>query len=181
MSSLALNLADLVEGMPGLSPAKGQSLAEAAAVCLESNDHESGADLNITGDQPATGTLHWQEVTQQHRDTYADMQEATEDGAAGVAILTANLTLGLSVMQRSVKGTGFDYWMGTATQDGENDELPFQNLTRLEVSGILQGNADRIARRVASKMEQVEPTDEIAPALIVVVEFGSPAIHMEAK
>jgi hypothetical protein len=181
MSSLALNLSDLAIGMPGLTPAKGLSLAEAAAVCLESNDHESGVPTTMTGDQLTACAMHWQAVTQQQRDTYADMQEATEDGAAGVAILVANQAMGLSVMERSYKGTGFDYWMGDATQHDEDDELPFHNLTRLEVSGILQGDAARIARRVRVKLDQVEPTDHIGPAIIVVVEFGGPVIHMEAK
>ena len=85
------------------------------------------------------------------------------------------------MLERSFKGTGFDYWMGNPAQHDENDELPFQNLTRLEVSGILQGDAVRIARRVKVKLDQVEPTDHVGPAIIVVVEFGGPVIHLEAK
>jgi len=41
------------------------------------------------------------------------------------------------VIERSRKGTGFDYWLGSADEVGE---LPFQNKVRLEVSGI--GKAD---------------------------------------
>jgi hypothetical protein len=38
-----------------------------------------------------------------------------------------------TVIERSRKGTGFDYWLGSEDEAGE---LPFQNKVRLEVSGI---------------------------------------------
>jgi len=44
-----LSLAALSAGMPGLTPACGQTLAEAAAVCLESRSHETGVRLERAG------------------------------------------------------------------------------------------------------------------------------------
>jgi len=52
MSSSALDLARLAEGMPGLTSAKGRSFAEAAAVCLESQSHESGVECVLLGTFP---------------------------------------------------------------------------------------------------------------------------------
>ena len=54
--------------------------------------------------------------------------------AVGVAILLAKSELGYSVMERSRKGTGFDYWIGDET------ELPFDRKARLEISGIRKGS-----------------------------------------
>ncbi|MFN6464941.1 MAG: hypothetical protein RMZ41_024410 [Nostoc sp. DedVER02] len=38
-----------------------------------------------------------------------------------------------TVIERSRKGTGFDYWLGSEEETGE---LPFQNKVRLQVPGI---------------------------------------------
>ena len=54
----ALNLAALAEGnMPGLTRACGTSLAEAAAVCLEERQHETGVTFHFTGVQ--AGSSLW--------------------------------------------------------------------------------------------------------------------------
>ena len=75
------------------------------------------------------------------------MQEATEWGACGVAILVVNQVTGKVVIERSKKGTGFDYWLG---DNDDGDSLPFANSARLEVSGILTGTKAQIASRRAS-------------------------------
>jgi len=54
------------------------------------------------------------------------------------------------------------------------DELPFQKVVRLEVSGIRQGDRNQIRARVKLKVEQVKLTNYLAPAYIVVIEFGQP-------
>jgi hypothetical protein len=180
MSSLILNLADLQLGMAGLTPARGQSFAEAAAVCLEQCAHESSVECAITGFSPQVGELHWEAVDDQQRNTNADLQDATEDGAAGVAILAMSALTGLTVRERAIKNTGVDYWLG---DDGaSDDDLPFQNLTRLEISGILTSSPQNtVDRRVAQKLAQTDPTDAVAPAYVAVVEFSQPRIHVEAK
>ena len=72
------------------------------------------------------------------RRTHNDLQDATEAGACGLAILLVQLFVGYTVVERSVKGTGFDYWLGS-----ENDAL-FQNKARLEASGILRGDQNGV-------------------------------------
>ncbi len=108
------------------------------------------------------------------------MQEATEEGAVAIAILTIAALTGNVVLERAAKGTGVDYWLG---RDGHADEdaLPFANTYRLEVSGILSGSASILARRLAAKIVQTGPTDSLCPAYITVVEFGLPRIQVEAK
>jgi hypothetical protein len=173
----AMSLAALATGMPGLTPASGQTLAEAAAVCLESHRHQTGVRLPRAGMMREDLHVEWQPVDEQNRRCYADMQEATERGACGIAILVVKEATGLVVVERSKKGTGFDYWLS----DKDHDGLPFVGASRLEVSGILNGTATQIDARVKQKKEQMKPTDHVAPGFVAVVEFGTPIACVESK
>jgi hypothetical protein len=119
--------------------------------------------------------LEWPSVDDQQRRCYNDLQEATERGAYGVAILVVREVTGKVVVERSKKGPGFDYWLG----DGD-DDLLFSGKARLEVSGILSGTASQIAARVKQKKDQIKPSAHLAPGYIAVVEFGNPTAHVEA-
>lgn len=172
-----LNLASLSNGMPGLTPAGGTVLAEAAAVCLENRSHAQGVLLAVKGEKEADYPLMWVAVDEQQRRCHNDLQEATERGASGIAILLLEEMTGMTVLNRSMKRTGFDYWIG---KPGD-DSLLFQGKTRLEVSGILQGTHGAVATRVKKKLAQVKPTDKQAPAFVAVVEFGSPKSEVVYK
>jgi len=172
-----MNLATLAEGMPGLTEACGQTLAQAAAVCLEDRKHQTGVCLRRVGMMIDDLHVEWLPVDDQNRRCYADMQEATERGACGVAILVVREVTGMVVVERSKKGTGFDYWLGDKDYDG----LPFQGTARLEVSGILSGTKTQIDLRIKQKKEQIAPTDQLAPGYVAVVEFGTPVAHVENK
>ena len=173
----ALSLAALATGMPGLTAASGQVLAEAAAVCLEDRRHLPGVRLPHTGLMREDLFIDWPPVDEQSRRCYADMQEATERGACGVAILVVREVTGLVVVERSKKGTGFDYWLGEKDYDG----LPFVGTSRLKVSGILTGTKTQVASRIREKKNQMNPTDQMAPGFVAVVEFGTPIACVESK
>lgn len=167
-----LNLSDLNAGLLGITGNYGGALAEAAAVCLESQSHATGVKLNVSGEFIGIYEVYWDQVDDQMRKCYADEQVATEHGAYGIAFLIIRDKTDFTVMEKSKKGTGFDYWLGTG--DNESD-LPFQNKERLEVSGIRKGNDAGIKARVNKKLKQVEPSDNTGKrALIVVVEFSIP-------
>jgi hypothetical protein len=121
--------------------------------------------------------VEWMPVDEQRRRCYADMQEATERGACGVAILVVREATGMVVIERSKKGTGFDYWLG------ENDDSgpPFAGKRRLEVSGILKGTKAQIDARIKQKKDQLKPTDHLAAGFVAVVEFGTPVACVENK
>ena len=148
-----------------------------AAVCLDKGQHQPGVSLAVEGDSQATVLLTWTELTEKHHRTCADTQEATEYGAYGVAILVVREISGKTVLERSAKGPGFDFWIG----DEEDADLPFQGLTRLEVSGILTGDDAVVKARVRQKLAQVTPSDGSTPALIAIVEFGRPLARLEMK
>ncbi|HWR17503.1 MAG TPA: hypothetical protein VN577_21930 [Terriglobales bacterium] len=155
--------------MPGLTAANGSVLAEAASVCLEDQSHHTGVIVVVDGSQADNLTLTWDAVTDQQRRTYADLQEATEWGACGIGIIAVCKQTGQVVVERSRKGTGFDYWFGE-----EDDDL-FQNKTRFESSGILNGDGSVIGTRVKQKLEQVKASSHTGtPAYVSVVEFSGP-------
>lgn len=171
-----IDLNNLSYGLPGLTSQMGGALAQAAAVCLEDQEHTVGVSLSVSGVFTKSFAVHWPEVSDQTRRCYNDPEEATEWGACGVAILLVLALTDYTVVERSRKGTGFDYWLGH-----EDDDLPFQHKARLEISGIRNGNNSAIDRRVKQKLLQTVPTDGPLPALIVVVEFGNPLSKVRQK
>jgi hypothetical protein len=171
-----IQLTDLAKGMPAITPAFGRYLSEATAVCLESQGHKQGKMLSVQGIEETNYSLTWPAVTEQILRCLNDPEVATGHGAVGIAVLLTKKLLGYSVIQRSRKGTGFDYWLG------EDSAIPFQNKARLEISGIRKGDDASIRARVKQKQRQTDPSDETGlPAHVVVVEFSRPAAQMEEK
>jgi len=168
---LPLRLGDLKSGAPGLTPAVGEGLAQAASVCLEDQGHSSPTPMLISGEVTGSAVLEWDPTSDQIRRNWNDDDEATEYGACAIASLLAPELSGLQVVERAKKGTGFDYWLGSA----DDSECLFQNRARLEVSGIRAGAKTVIAARVREKLRQVERFGvALLPALVVVVEFSEP-------
>jgi hypothetical protein len=136
--------------------------------------------LRVRGFVEQQPEILWPDVTPQMMRTYNDLQEATEDGACAIAILVLRQFAGLTVVQRSRKGTGVDYWLGTRVAAGTEEPLVVQDAARLEVSGILTGTPEQIAARLRQKQVQVHRSDGTRlPAWIVIVEFGEPQVLTE--
>lgn len=176
MTGKTINLSSLGEGMPGLTAACGITLAEAAAICLENRAHKVGVKLRLDGLKSDAFQLEWSSVDEQQRRCYNDLQEATERGACGVAILVVKELTGKVVIERSKKGPGFDYWLGET-----DDDLLFDGKARLEVSGLLSASSGEIATRVKQKKQQIKPSDHLAPGYVAIVEFGEPTAQVEVK
>lgn len=165
----AINLGELIEGFPYITPAGGANMAQAAIICFDHNQHASGVQLATDGDFSTLFEIQWSEpITTAMRRFWNDLEEATKEGACGLAILLIRALTGYTVIERSKKGTGVDWWLGT------DDEL-FQHKARLEVSGILRGDATAITQRMSVKKRQSKQSDTSQlPAYIVVVEFSMP-------
>lgn len=173
---LVVSLTELHEGTPGITPAWGSSLAEAAAFCFEIQGHTTPICMRIDGDYSILASLERENINDQIRRTWNDHPVATELGAYGVAALIIQPLCGLCVVERSKKGTGFDYWLGNP-----DDEPLFQGKVRMEVSGILKGSDSTIASRVKQKTNQTSPSDGRLPAIIIVVEFSRPLSRVVKK
>jgi hypothetical protein len=175
---LVLSFDALKAGRLGISAVYGSFLAEAASHCLQSHNHLDPVGIEISGDICVLGTLKWCYAIEQDRDTWADLEEATEYGAYGVAIIVALPLTDAHRVERSAKGTGIDYWLG----ENKDAKGIFQRAARLEVSGILKGDKDGIAARLRKKLIQSGRSDETGlPAFVMIVEFGSPEVRIAKR
>lgn len=78
------------------------------------------------------------------------------------------------VIEQSVIGTGFDFWLGFKEHHENYDPDNFLN-GRLELSGINKGSQSKISQRVKEKLRQLKVSDYLQiPAYVVVTEFGTP-------
>ena len=192
-----LDLTELdTDDIPGVDRSKGNDLAKAAVVCLENQQHKPGVQMTIRGALSKIHTVFWPPSSPQGRRTRADLQEATEDGAAAIAILLTRREVGHTVILRSHKTTGIDYWLGDC--DGTSVSAAEQRMTeelqilledddlivrgRLEVSGILHGDDGDIASRSKAKLNQTaRSVSSGLPAYVIVVEFGRPIAEVTRK
>ncbi len=98
--------------------------------------------MTVQGSFDKTFRLLWaMDVTEAMRRYWNDPEETAEQGAFALALLLLRSLAGLTVLERSRKGTGFDWWLAA------EDNL-FQAAGRLEVSGIMRGSAKRINQRL---------------------------------
>jgi hypothetical protein len=105
---------------------------------------------------------------------YNDPDRATELGACAVAILLIRDLTGLTTIEQSRRGDGFDYWLGSA------EELSFQ--ARLEVSGVRVGDDTAVRARVNQKLRQTHRSDASGlPAYVVVVLFSRPMAYVVTR
>jgi len=169
-----LRLESLAADTFGMSAEWGAAIAQAAAVCLKEEGHSSGIMLSVDGSVSNRFTLTWIEPSMSAHRCWADSEDATEHGAYAVAIVLVHELTPLTVVERSKKGTGFDYWLG----ERDHPTPLFQEKSRLEVSGIRTGTNALVLAREQAKIKQVnlhatEATKSL-PAIVVIVEFSTP-------
>ena len=134
--------------------------------------------MEVDGSRSGVFRLEWDPIAENASRTWADEPFTTEQGAYGVALLLIEPLTRLTVLERSRKGTGFDYWLGTR---GSEEPL-FQNKARLEVSGIRQGDESAVQARVKQKLRQTRQSAESGlPAVVIVVEFGTPRSELAER
>jgi hypothetical protein len=165
-----INVNQLGDGLPAITPAFGETLVEAISVCFTDQNHASSCIFSVDGDFQTQVRFVYPLVTSQMQRCWNDAEATTEQAAYGIAFLLVHHLTDLTVIERSRRGTGFDYWLGLEQQPN----LPFQRMMRLEVSGIRKGNSRLLNARVRIKTEQVQRFKNSLPAYVVVVEFGTP-------
>jgi hypothetical protein len=170
-----LDLSSLTRGQPpGVTPAFGLMALEAGSVIFEHNGHRSGLIMEVRSPRRTKFCVKWPPLHPHAKAAHNDLPEAAHYGAYGVAfLLTAKLTA-FTVIERSYKGTGFDYWLGSG------DAFPFQKAARLEVSGIVN-DPGRLRSRTTAKKKQTDRSAGTLPAYVAVVEFGTPQSVFEER
>ncbi|PSB48129.1 hypothetical protein C7B67_18280 [filamentous cyanobacterium Phorm 6] len=177
-----LSLNDLRENKPerpGWSLTFGAICADAAAVCLDERGHSMPVMLTVEGLETCEIQIQGDAIDDTIRRFRADREVATEYGAYGITALIMPHLTGLTIIERSVKSKdlGFDFWLGSLADSA----TLFQRKARLEVSGIRQGSDSLIQTRVNIKLEQIRPSDDVAPGYVSVVEFGTPKARVVKK
>lgn len=168
-----LDLNDLPRDHPGI----GNAMAQAGAICLESQNHSPGVALVVRGntDSPRIYRLNWTPTISRDNALWQP-NDATEWGAAAVAILLAKNEAPYPAIEAAALGTGIDFWLG------DDSNLDFQREARLEVSGIRSGSDAAIARRVSAKLTQTNQSDySQTAAYVIVVEFSRPVAEVRVK
>lgn len=163
-------------GQAGITPQTGAFLAEAAATSLYLSGHQSLVQLRLKSKSIEIFVVEWnQPINAQILKGWNDVEEATEFGAMGIAVLLINEVVGLEVAGRARKGDFSDYYLG--------DVNTRQVVAELEVSGIFTENKNnRMNMRVRAKEKQVSKnTKRSYPVYIVVVEFSKPKAKMVIK
>lgn len=161
-----LDLKKLAEGTDHLTPAMCASLAEAATICLSQHEHHLDGVLHV---EEQKIPIVCATLDPRAESTHRDLPEATEDGAVGVAIALIIAGTGFDVVERSFKGTGFDWYL--AKKDAID---PFENSACIEVSGILHEDPEKMKRRSAQKLKQVKKGKQDLPGYVVIVGFAAP-------
>ncbi len=166
----SIDLNDISNGFAGLTPTSGNHLLEGCVITLHRQSHGKGVILKIFGDTDKEYDLHWPDIVSDQLDrTWKDQIYATEQAAVCLGILIALKLTGFEVIERSVRKTGCDYWIGN------NDGSLFQKKARLEVSGIFTGDKDGVVMRYKAKCKQTSQSDSSwLPAYVSVSEFSKP-------
>lgn len=175
---MTIDLKEISTGLPGLTRVSGQHLFESCVVCLTRQNHNNvGTTLEIKGGKIITSTLVWENIFDDQLDrTWEDQFYATEHGAVCIAILLALKLTNYTIIEKSARKNGFDYWLG------EQDDILFQKKARIEVSGIFQGTEKDVKKRYNIKVKQTEQSDTLKiPAYIGVVEFSKPIANFGVK
>ncbi len=175
---MTININDISQGLPGLTTTSGKHLFEACVVCLTRQNHNHrGTKLSVYGDKKIDFTLIWDNVFDDQLDrTWADQFYATEHGAVCLAILLALKLTDYTIIEKSARENGFDYWLG------QKDDILFQKKARLEISGIFSGTEKEINTRYKVKVKQTNQSDGLnLHAYIGIVEFSNPIANFGVK
>lgn len=173
-----IKLTELKAGLPGIIPIEGSNLYENCVVGLHKCGHKEQVDFSVEGFIPACYSLIWEDLfNDQLGRTYADEQSVTERAAVGISVLLALKQTKYTIIERSRRGTGFDYMLG------EKDNPLFTPCARLEISGILkETDGNTMIARYQQKAAQTNKSDEmLLPAYISIVELSTPKAIFNIK
>ncbi|GIW23484.1 MAG: hypothetical protein KatS3mg068_2491 [Candidatus Sericytochromatia bacterium] len=169
MNKIILN--DINIGLPGVTSSIANCMIEACIVSLDEYGHNNNCILKVkTENDIKEYIVNWdKELTEQIRRSWNDKEEAIEYGASCIGILLTLKLTDYTIILRSAKKTGIDYWLGY-----EKDILDFK--ARLEISGIgKESSNNSIDKRLKIKEEQVKKSDNSnLPVFIAILEFSKP-------
>ncbi len=167
MSPPKLSFDDLSARHPGVSPGVASNYAEAVRVCLDRH-HTSRAEFRLTDNGRIEKAIaEWETADARTKGAWANRDDATRDGAYGLALASVEIMRGLVAVSRAETRTGADYYLGA--RDAVLEDL--EASIRLEVSGTDEGGQSAINSRLKQKFEQANDGRSNLPAMASVVGF----------
>lgn len=169
LSMRKLDLNTLKDGLPGISKAVGAFLAEAAMVCFEHNEHQSGVQLKVSGDFEEVFKIIWSKPLETSIEgSWRDMKEATEYGATAIALLLIFQLTDFKFFLRMRQDETGDFLI---KKSALSTEFSF-----VEISGILKKSpTNALDIRVKVKKRQIsEKAKKKLDLYTVVTEFSLP-------
>jgi hypothetical protein len=169
MAKAKLKFLDLNDRHPGVSPGVALNYAEAARVSLDRH-HTSPCEIDLHDSGTAQVVdAEWTECDAALKAAWANKDDATRDGAYGLALAALEETRKLVAVRRAETRTGADYYLSETpvAPDG------FEGTVRLEVSGTSDGSNSVINARLAQKLEQTKKGTSNLPAIASVVGFSA--------
>lgn len=161
-----LPLQDLSERHHAFTWSLANCYLEAARVCLDRH-HSSPKDFRLSDDQvEAIARVEWESTDARTKGAWANLDDATRDGAYAVAIAAVELLRNKFAVRRAETRTGVDYYIAPADQDPAD----LENWLRLEVSGT-HSERSEVKRRLRIKAEQAKQGNSNLPAVAAVVGF----------
>jgi hypothetical protein len=170
MEKPSLRFLDLSLRHIGLTESVAGGFAEAACVCLDRH-HAPPQTFQISDGERFDGVAiaDWTTSDARTKNGWANKDDATRDGAYGIAIATMELTRGLFALGRAEIRTGADYYLGTSNELLED----YEEAIRLEVSGTDRCDDSSMKARLKKKIDQLGKGDSNLPGIAVVVGFSS--------
>jgi hypothetical protein len=142
------------------------SYLEAARVCLDRH-HVSPKEFTLEHNRAESiAKVEWEVTDSRVQAAWANVDDATRDGAYAFAIAAIELLRGMVAVRRAETRTGSDYYIALPDQDLED----LENCFRLEVSGT-HSDKSGVKRRLRIKLEQARQGDSNLPALAAVIGF----------
>jgi hypothetical protein len=167
MEPIKLAFEDLSTRHPGVSPGVSSSYSEAARVCLDKH-HTSKAEFQLKDNGRVEQAIaEWETADTRTKGAWANGDDATRDGAYGLALAAVEVMRGLVAVRRAETRTGADYYLGAPGSTLDDLEASL----RLEVSGTDEGGDSVINGRLRGKLEQAKNGRSNLPAMASVVGF----------
>lgn len=156
----------------GLTPSVAASYYEAMKVTLDRHHVPAVKLILLDNGSQTFESLSWPPTSARERAAWNNVDDATRDGAYCLALTSVEILRGLVAVRRAETRTGADYYV--APRDA--DVADFENLVRVEVSGINSGTKAMADYRLSQKLSQAGRGDSNLPAIAVVVEFSAPLV-----
>ena len=174
-----IDIDSLKNGIPVMTEGLFGIHKESCIVCLETNGHYSGVQLELIFDNKKDNckVIYNGKLSSRLLKSYADSNKTTDFGACAIALLLIReYTDYVAEQAANTTGNGIDYYL-IKKNENYDEELLFNYSGFLEVSGIRAETKNTyIKKRLNEKIRRLEyyNHDFSIPTFIIIVEFVKP-------